>query len=95
MLNKKRAKWRKARINEIVDGSGITDYTIKRSVDVLNSVFEELICSINKSSKASNCLSVVLVIATIIIALVSVGNLYVTISHNLNNVSNISSELSK
>ena len=95
MPNKKNAEWRKAKINEIEGGQGINEIHIKQSVDVLNSVIEDLEYSIDKTARASKWLSTVLVIATVVMALVAAANLYVTISHGANNVPKISSELRK
>ncbi len=86
MPNKEHEKWRKDRIDGISDGAGaVTQLTIKRSVDVLNSVIEDLEYSIDKTARASNRLSIVLVVATIIMALVAAADLYVGVSHEIDN----------
>ena len=95
MPNKEHSEWRKTRINQIKGGSGVNEIHIKQAVDVLNSVIEDLECSIDKAAKAGNRLSKVLVFATVIIALVAAANLYITISHETNNVPKISGELGK
>ncbi len=75
MVNKENSEYRKKQIQEIKTGSGITDHTVKKSMDVINSVLEDLEVSIDKTSKAANRLSLVLVIATVIIAAVAIVNL--------------------
>ncbi|MBW2076805.1 MAG: hypothetical protein JRI71_04520 [Deltaproteobacteria bacterium] len=74
MPNKERAKWRKNRIAEMDDGSGaVTDLTLKKAVDVINSVMEDLTASIENSSKSNKTLSIVIAVATVILASVGIA----------------------
>lgn len=80
MPDKEHKEWRKARINEISDGAGaVTQLTIKRSVDVLNSVIEDLTESIDKSSKSSGRLSRIVAICTAFLVGIGVIDLCVRI----------------
>lgn len=80
MPNKEHSEWRKKQIKEIKSGSGISDLTVKKCMDIINSILEDLESSIDKISRAANRLSLVLVIATVIMALVAIGNLYIAIA---------------
>ena len=80
MPNKEHEEWRKTRINKISDGAGaVTQLTIKRSVDVLNSVVEDLAESIDKSSRSSSRLSLIIAICTAFLVAVGIADLCVRI----------------
>jgi len=79
MPTNNRKEWRKKRIAEIDTGSGITDISLKQSVDVLNSVIEDLIESIDKSSKSSGRLSLIITICTAFLVAIGLADLYVRI----------------
>ena len=67
---------RKQIISKITaDGDPLSGATFKRSVDVLNSVIEDLIDSIDKSSKSNNQLSWVVAVATIFLVAVGIADL--------------------
>lgn len=74
-----RKEWRKKRIADIETGSGITDISLKQSVAVLNSVMEDLTESIDKSSKSSGRLSLIIAVSTALLVAIGAANLYVRI----------------
>ena len=74
-----RKEWRKERIAKIANGGGLTDYSLKRSVDVINSVIEDLVESINKSSRSSDRLSLIVAICTALLVAIGTADLYVRI----------------
>ena len=80
MPNEEHKEWRKNRIDEISDGAGaVTQLTIKRSVDVLNSVVENLAESIDKSSKSSGRLSLIITICPAFLVAIGLADLFVRI----------------
>jgi hypothetical protein len=79
MPNKEHIDWRKKRIADIETGSGVTDLSLKQSVDVINSTIEDLTDSIEKSSKASGRLSLIIAICTAFLVAVGLADLCVRI----------------
>lgn len=75
-------EWRKKRIGDITSGGGaVTDLSLKASIDVMNSVVEELVESIDKSSKSSARLSLVVAIATGFLAVIGIFDLCIRLFH--------------
>jgi len=74
-----RKEWRKKRIEGIETGGGVTDLTIKQSVDVLNSVVEDLTGSIDKNSQSSSRLALVVAVCTFLLVAIGAVDLYIRI----------------
>lgn len=79
MSTNDRAKSRKNRIAEMDTGSGITDISLKQSIDVINSVLEDITKSIDKSSKSSDRLSLIVAICTALLVSIGASTLYIRI----------------
>ena len=76
MCSDDRGKWRKKRIGEM-STNGSIEIALKQSVDVINSVIEDLVESIDKSSQSSSRLSLVVTVATVILAIIGAADLCV------------------
>jgi hypothetical protein len=88
-----RRKERKNIIKQIGDNPGLAEMYKMRA---LNSLVEDLEDSIHKHSRSTCLLSVVLIIATLIVALTGIADIYYTTTfHGRNNLSQISGNLSK
>lgn len=81
MPSNNRKEWRKQRINDISNGSGLTDLSLKRSIDVMNSVIEDLTDSINRNSKSSGRLALIVTICTVILAIIAIIDIYIRVFH--------------
>lgn len=74
---KTRREERVKTIKKIATGGGLTDYSLKNSIVVINSVIEDLTESIEKSSKSSSRLAIIVAICTAILAIIGIIDLCV------------------
>ena len=80
MCSDDQKEWRKDRINDIATGGGaVTDRSLKASIDVMNSVVEGLIESINRDSKSNGRLALVVAIATGALAIIGIADHFIKI----------------
>ena len=86
-----RREERKKTIKEIGSNPVITGTTEMYKMKVLSGMIEDLEDSINNHSRSTNCLSIILVIATVIIALVGIVDIsfrvFVESSHHASQTS--------
>ena len=91
-----RRKEREKEIKQIGSNPYVSGVTEMHKMRALNSLIEDLEDSITKSSRSTNRLSCVLVIATVILAIVgSIGLYYTITSQGIGNIPQISEQLEK